>query len=91
MALLTVEWRHLEGEERDRFIGQRERYETDFREILLQAIEEGSLKSVNPEIALFTILNTLQRLYAWYDRHNDLNVLDMEKHLTQCLLGGIRT
>ncbi len=90
MALMAVEWRHLEGDPKAQYVGHREKYEEDFRQILAAAIEEKSIQAVNPEIALFAILTTLQRLYAWYDRHSDLNVFDMEKHLIQCLLGGIR-
>ncbi len=91
MAIMVVEWRHLEGDAKTQYLGQREQYEEDFRNILKTAIAEGTLKPINIEIALFTILNTLQRLYAWHERHADVNVFDVEKQLMQCLLGGIKT
>ncbi|WP_185154482.1 TetR/AcrR family transcriptional regulator [Fulvivirga sp. M361] len=90
MALMMVEWRHLENPEREQYAALRENYEANFRNILVQAMQEGDIREIDTEIALFSILTTLQRFYSWYDKHSDLNSLDLEKHLIQCLLGGIR-
>ncbi len=90
MALMVVEWRHLEGPPKDRYAEMRDQYENAFRDLLQTALEEGSLQDVNIDLALFSILSSLQRFYAWYDRHPDLNSFDLEKYLVQCLLGGIR-
>lgn len=90
MALMAVEWRHLDDASRSKHNGMRENYEADFRLILKEAREAGAIQSIDLDIALFSILTTLQRFYAWYDRHSDLNSLDIEKYLVQCLLGGIR-
>ena len=89
MALMAVEWRHLEKPSKSSYINRRDQYEEGVRAILKKAIADGSVATVDPEIALFTILTTLQRLYAWYDRHKEVNVFDMEKYLRQSLLEGI--
>ena len=89
MALMSVEWRHLEKHAKSIYVQQRDEYEEGVRGILRKSIADGTVEAVDPEIALFTILTTLQRLYAWYDRHKEVNIFDMEKYLKQSLLGGI--
>lgn len=90
MALMAVEWRHLEGEALSQYKLDREQYEAAFRGLISEAIAKEELQPVDVELALFSILTTLQRLYAWYDRHSHLNPFDLEKYLIQCLLGGLR-
>lgn len=90
MALMMVEWRHLEEPALSQYRTLRDDYENDFREILQQAIEEEKLEGVHQEIALFSMLTTLQRFYAWYDKRSNMNALDLEKHTIKCLLDGIR-
>ncbi|MEL7006599.1 MAG: TetR/AcrR family transcriptional regulator [Bacteroidota bacterium] len=91
MAIMAVEWRHLDDDAKTSYIRNRDKYEEGVRGMLKSAIEEKSIIPIDPEIALFTILTTLQRLYAWYDRHQEVNIFDMEKHLITCLLGGIKS
>ena len=91
MALMMIEWRHLESPVKETYATLRDNYENDFRIILITAMEEGDIQPIETEIALFSMLTTLQRFYAWYDKHSELNSLDLEKYLIQCLLGGIRT
>ena len=91
MALMMIEWRHLEGEALSKYKSLRDDYESCFREILQQAINEEQFKGVDVDIALFSMLTTLQRFYAWYDKRNAINSLDLEKQLIKCLLDGIRS
>ena len=91
MALMTVEWRHLEPNEKKEYVQLRTSYEDDFKQIMLAAKRNQEIIDIEIDIALFSMLTTLQRFYAWYDRHLSINALDLEKDLVQCLLGGIRT
>lgn len=90
MALMTVEWRHLEEEGKAKYAKSRMDYENDLKVIIQEAKKLGQLKEVDVDIAIFSILTTLQRFYAWHDRHSDCNALDLEKDMIQCLLDGIR-
>lgn len=90
MALMMVEWRHLEEPAMSRYKTLRDDYENEFRQILKAAISEEKLVGVHQEIALFSMLTTLQRFYAWYDKRSTMNALDLEKHTIKCLLDGIR-
>lgn len=90
MALMMVEWRHLEADAMTRYKALRDDYENDFHAILAEAISDEKIQNVDVDIALFSMLTTLQRFYAWYDKQTSINSLDLEKHLIRCLLDGIR-
>lgn len=90
MALMAVEWRHLDSSAKEQFLVARNDYEADLMSILEEAQRQGALKVADLDIASFSILTTLQRFYAWYDKHSDHNSLDLEKTMIQCLLDGIR-
>lgn len=90
MALMAVEWRHLEASPRKKYTHLRETYESDFADILREAMSEGQIQEMDVEIAMFSILTTLKWFYSWYDKHSDLSSHDVEKYLVKCLLGGIR-
>lgn len=90
MALIAVEWRHLEGQAMRDYIQLRNSYENDFRVILKGAMEARLIHEMDIEIAFFSILTTLKWFYSWYDKHSDLSIIDLEEHLKQLLLGGLR-
>ena len=60
------EWRHLDQPELDQFIKLRKRYETHFRSIIEQGIEEKIFRPVDPSIVMYTILSSLRWVYDWY-------------------------
>ncbi|HCX20602.1 MAG: TetR family transcriptional regulator [Flammeovirgaceae bacterium] len=90
MALIAVEWRHLEGEGLREYLKLRNSYENDFRVILKGAMENGLIHSMDIEIAFFSILTTLKWFYSWYDKHSQLSMADIEEYLKQLLLGGLK-
>ena len=90
MALIAVEWRHLEGEGLREYLKLRNSYENDFRIILKGAMENGLIHTMDIEIAFFSILTTLKWFYSWYDKHSQLSMVDIEEYLKQLLLGGLK-
>nr|WP_258097218.1 TetR/AcrR family transcriptional regulator [Marinoscillum pacificum] len=90
MALIAVEWRHLEGEGLREYLKLRNSYENDFRIILKGAMENGLIHAMDIEIAFFSILTTLKWFYSWYDKHSQLSMVDIEEYLKQLLLGGLK-
>lgn len=97
VSLVPDQWVFLENDEEeknygyDEYIQLRNHYEKSFIAIFQAAIEEGSLKSVHIEIACFSILSTLRRLYSWYARHRTIDKVILEKELIMNLLGGLRS
>lgn len=97
VSLVPDQWLFLENNEEsktyayDDYIRLRNHYEKVFIDIFQRAIEEGDLKSVHIEIACFSILSTLRRLYSWYARHRTIDKSLLERELVMNLLGGLRT
>jgi len=91
MALLIGDWTHLENKDRKKYLKLRDSYENDFRKILKQCMNEGYLKSVDLEIALFSILSTLRWTYSWYTKQKNISKLDLEADLYKCLIEGLKT
>jgi len=90
VSLIPNEWVHLEEEARTKFLQLRSFYEREFKKIFRQCIKDGHLKSVNVEIASFSILSTLRWLYSWYTKHQNTNPLTLETELITNLIGGLR-
>ncbi len=90
MALIAVEWRHLEGDGMREYLKLRNAYENDFRIILKDAMDAGQIHQMDVEIAFFSILTTLKWFYSWYDKHSNLSLIDLEEYLKKLLLGGLK-
>lgn len=96
VSLVPDQWVFLENDIKknnygyDEYIQLRNHYEKSFIDIFQQAIDEEALKPVHIEIACFSILSTLRRLYSWYARHRTIDQAVLEKELIMNLLGGLR-
>ena len=94
VSLVPNEWVHLEKNEKDdalqEFLNLRDFYEKEFKNIFQKCIEDGYLKNVNIDIAVFSILSTLRWLYSWYSKNKNVNPLVLETELINNLIGGIR-
>ncbi len=97
VSLVPDQWFFLENNEAeknnayDAYIQLRNYYEKIFLKIFQEAIDEGDLKPVHIEIACFSILSTLRRLYSWFARHRTIDQKILEEELIMNLLGGLRT
>ena len=97
VSLVPDQWVFLENDDKkdnygyDEYVHLRNHYEKLFIEIFQQAIDEKDLKPVHIEIACFSILSTLRRLYSWYARHRTIDQAVLEQELMMNLLGGLRT
>lgn len=90
MALLIGDWTHLEEKPRAKYLKLRDSYENDFRKILKACMKEGYLKTVDVEIALFSILSTLRWTYSWYSKQKNISQFDLEADLYKCLIEGLK-
>jgi len=57
------EWRHLGEPALSDFKEKRRQYEKQFLEILNQGISSGTLRNIDPQIYLYTILSSMQWVY----------------------------
>lgn len=88
MASLNNDWMHLE-DQLDYYLQLRLVYEDNFRQIIIQGINDEELVDSNAEIMLFSILSTLRSLYLWIPGKEDLPHAGLAVHLSNVLLTGI--
>ena len=96
VSLVPDQWVFLENDQKkatlayDEYVNLRNHYEKIFIEIFQRSIDEEDLKPVHIDIACFSILSTLRRLYSWYARHRSIDQKVLEEELIVNLLGGLR-
>ena len=96
VSLVPDQWVFLENDPKKailaygEYVNLRNHYEKVFIEIFQQAIDEKDLNPVHIDIACFSILSTLRRLYSWYARHRTIDQKVLEEDLIVNLLEGLR-
>lgn len=89
-ALLTNEWRNLTGVKQERFVAERNQYESKVQQVIEEGISAGQLSSLHPAIMTQTMLASLRWLFQWYIVHKDeMNPVELEKQLTEVIMKGI--
>ena len=89
VAIITSEWVHLEEPSLKKYLQLRNKYEKNLRSIIKEGIEQGQFAEVDLEIAVFSILSSLRWLYSWYHQKKNINPVEFEQKMIQCLLNGI--
>ena len=89
IALITHDWRHLEEPTLSTFSNMRTSYEQRLKNIIEEGIALGELRTVNAEIALFSILSTMRWLYSWYGKNDALSPEELQQQLSICLIKGL--
>jgi TetR/AcrR family transcriptional regulator, cholesterol catabolism regulator len=89
LACLNNDWMHLTDKELTYFIKMREDYEENFRNIVKSGISSKELKSLNPEVIIFSMLSTLRTLYLWYGKKKGLTETSLKSNMKEVLLNGI--
>ncbi|MGK0385434.1 MAG: AcrR family transcriptional regulator [Patiriisocius sp.] len=89
IAALNNDWMHLDGQDLLDFVAMRDQYESNFRSIIKEGIQEGEIQPKHPEVILFSILSTLRTLYLWNEKRGKLEVNVLKKELVSVLISGI--
>ena len=83
------EWRYLEGERRDLFIGERRRYEERFRALFREGRERGELRTdLDDATAALLALSAVNWAYTWLRPGPDTDGL--ADRFTALLVDGMR-
>ena len=89
VSIITSEWVHLEEPTLKKYLQLRNKYEKNIRKIIQKGIKEGQFAKVDIEIAVFSFMSTLRWLYSWYHQQTNINPVELEQKMVQCLLDGI--
>lgn len=89
-SLLVNEWRNLKEPKLSEFIKGRNSFERKVKKIIIEGIEDCSLRDVDPELATFTLLSSVRWLFNKYaGKKVKVNRLEVEKQLIDFILKGI--
>jgi hypothetical protein len=88
-TVFTREWRYLEGERREAFVGERRRYEARFRALFREGRELGELRTdLDDGAAARLALSAANWAYTWLRADSETDRL--ADQFTALLLDGMR-
>src|SRR2546425_6333275 len=75
-AVFVREWRHLEGERRERFVAERRRYEERIRDLFREGVEGSELRTdLDVGTAALLFLSAANWAYTWLRPGSDTDQL----------------
>lgn len=89
MEVMQNNWMYLEDESMVAYKKSRNDYEAELRKIIKAGIADGSIRAVNPELLIYSLLSTLRYLYIWYPRQKDMNAEQLKVDMATVMLRGI--
>lgn len=84
------EWRHLEEPYLSDFRKLRKQYEDRFKLILETGMQEGSFKTGDLTIVLYTLLSSIRWVYDWYKPGRSLQANDIAEMVAAIVLDGLK-
>jgi AcrR family transcriptional regulator len=84
------QWRHIEGEDRQRILAKRRNYERRIRTIVDRGIRSGEFQSdLDARVAVLGILGILNWCPEWYSHRGHDSVPAVSKGLADVILAGV--
>lgn len=88
-AVFFREYTALTGENRDRVVAARERYESHWRQALARGVADGTLKPL-PKLLVKGILGMLNYTYLWFEPEGKIGPDQLADDFLDTLLDGMR-
>ncbi|TCK65228.1 TetR family transcriptional regulator [Winogradskyella wandonensis] len=88
LSALNSDWMHLESK-LEYYLKLRQDYESNFRHIIETGIASKEIRTVNPDVLMFSMLSTLRTLYLWIPKKGNVNPKELSASLAQILIKGI--
>lgn len=91
LALVVFhQWRHIEGQDRDRIMSKRRNYEQRIRDIIDRGIASGEFRpDIDPHLTVLAILGILNWVPEWFSPTGRDPVEAVSKGLAQIILAGV--
>ena len=83
------EWKHLEEPNLNDFLSIRRSYEKSLVSLIESGIEKKEIKSINPYVAVLTILSAVRGLEFWQRNKKNITPQQLEDDMVEHLLNGI--
>jgi AcrR family transcriptional regulator len=79
----------LRSEEREQIAKRRNVFEKSFVKIIQKGIKDGSMRSVDPKLAVFTFMGAINWMPRWFSPDGRLSGAEVAKQMTDLLLTGL--
>ena len=91
-ALLVNEWRNLKEPKLTEFIKARESFERKVKKIIIEGINDGTLRQMDPELTTYSMLSSVRWLFNKYaGKKVKVNHVEVEKQIIEFVLQGIKS
>ncbi|MBK9452295.1 MAG: TetR family transcriptional regulator [Bacteroidetes bacterium] len=88
-AVFFREWRHIGEPRRSEYAMLRNEYESIFKEVVRQGIQENLFKNYDEGFSTRTIMSALNWTHTWYRADGELSSEEIGQHLAGILLNGL--
>jgi hypothetical protein len=86
---LAFEVSALDPEHRAEVIAARDLYEKVLRELILEGIKHGEFRPVDPKVAVFAILGSINWIARWYRPEGAIHAPELGAQFADHLVGGL--
>jgi AcrR family transcriptional regulator len=88
-TVLLMEHRSLEPELKQAHIERRDRYESLWRELIEEGIEQGTFRGLDPKVAGFALLGVQNWMLTWYRTDGGMKAADLADEFVDVFLNGL--
>jgi TetR/AcrR family transcriptional regulator, cholesterol catabolism regulator len=89
IIITNYEWKHLPEPHLATFKALRKGYEKQFLDIIAQGVEAGTLRNIDPQVVMFTLLSALRWIPFWYKEARGISPDDLKKNIKTLILKGL--
>ncbi len=79
----------MRPEDRETAVARRDAFERAFVKMLKQGIKDGSIREVDPKLAVFTFMGAINWLPRWFNPDGRLTGAEVAEKVTDLLLSGL--
>jgi AcrR family transcriptional regulator len=79
----------LRPEEREKIARRRNLFEKSFVKMIQKGVKDGSMRSVDPKLAVFTFMGAINWMPRWFSPDGRLSGAEVAKQMTDLLLTGL--
>jgi AcrR family transcriptional regulator len=83
------EWKQLKDPYLGNFLSQRKIYEGRMIQIVKEGVEAGTIKPIQPHVAVLTILSAVRGIEYWQRHKKEPGISDLENDMVEHLLHGL--
>jgi AcrR family transcriptional regulator len=84
------EWRHLPEPYLSNFLNQRRSYRKSLGDIIERGIQAGEIKSLEPYVAVLTILSAISGIESWQRSRKQISPDILESNMVKYLIDGLK-